>query len=80
MTQVVNINSRGTLTLPKELRQRLGVKDGGQILVEETRDGLLLRLGMTLPIEIYSGERLAEFARNNEEALAQFRKNRKRKK
>ncbi|MGI8966198.1 MAG: AbrB/MazE/SpoVT family DNA-binding domain-containing protein, partial [Limisphaerales bacterium] len=47
MTKVISINERGTLTLPKELRQRLGVKDGGQIVVEETANGILLRAGAT---------------------------------
>ena len=78
MTEVLKINARGTLTLPKELRKRLGVEEGGQILAEETRDGILLRLGMTLPVEIYSEDRLAEFAKNNEKALEKFRPIRKR--
>ena len=77
MTQVINVNERGTLTLPKELRRRLGVKDGGTIVVEETEDGILLRLGVTFPVEIYSKKRLAEFARNNEKALAGYRLNKK---
>lgn len=73
MTRVVNINNRGTLTLPREVRQRLGVKTGGQVVVEETSDGVLLRPGATFPIEIYTEERIKEFRRNNEEALAGLR-------
>jgi len=73
MTKVININGRGTLTLPKELRQRLGVKEGGQVVAEETDDGILLRVGVTFPIENYSEERLAEFSRNNDEALTRYR-------
>jgi AbrB family looped-hinge helix DNA binding protein len=72
MTKVININQRGTLTLPKELRQRLGIKTGGQVVVEETTEGILLRAGVTFPVEIYSAARLAEFARHNEDALARF--------
>ena len=74
MTKTININDRGTLTLPKELRDRLGLKKGGQVVAEETDEGILLRPGVTFPIEIYSDERLAEFARNNEEALARYRR------
>jgi bifunctional DNA-binding transcriptional regulator/antitoxin component of YhaV-PrlF toxin-antitoxin module len=73
MTKVININGRGTLTLPKSLRQRLGLKCAGQVVAEETREGILLRAGVTFPVEIYTEKRLAEFARNNEEALARFR-------
>jgi bifunctional DNA-binding transcriptional regulator/antitoxin component of YhaV-PrlF toxin-antitoxin module len=69
MTKVININPRGPRTLPKELRRRLGLPRGGQIVAEETPEGLLLRPGATLPVEIYTDKRLAEFARNNEEAV-----------
>ncbi len=72
MTKVININERGTLTLPKEFRQRCGIKAGGQVVAEETSEGILLRAGITLPVEIYSASRLAEFGRNNEDALAGF--------
>ncbi len=72
MTKVISINERGTLTLPKEFRQRFGIQTGGQVVVEETADGILLRAGVTFPVEMYSPERLAEFARNNEAALAGY--------
>lgn len=72
MTKVISINGRGTLTLPKEMRDRLGIKSSGQVVVEETPDGVLLRPGVTVPVEVYSEERLGEFARNNETALAGF--------
>ncbi len=71
MTKVININERGTLTLPKELRKRLGIK-AGQIVAEETNEGILLRVGVTFPVEIYDEKRLAEFARHNETALANY--------
>jgi len=31
------------MSLPAELRNRLGLSDGGALLVEETSDGLILR-------------------------------------
>jgi len=77
MTKVININDRGTLTLPKELRRRLGVNGNGQVVAEETEEGILLRAGVTFPIEIYSEKRLAEFDRHNEQALTRFRLKRK---
>ena len=80
MTKVIAINDRGTMTLPKRLRERLGVRAGGQVVAEETEDGVLLRLGVTLPLEIYSEARLAEFRRNNEDALVGFKFPKKRKK
>ena len=73
MTKVISINERGTLTLPKEMRDRLGIKASGQVVVEETSEGVLVRPGVTVPVEVYSAERLAEFTRNNETALAGFK-------
>jgi AbrB family looped-hinge helix DNA binding protein len=72
MTKVISINKRGTLTLPKELRRRIGLAGGGQVVAEETSEGILIRAGATFPVEIYTDQRIAEFARNNEKALARF--------
>jgi bifunctional DNA-binding transcriptional regulator/antitoxin component of YhaV-PrlF toxin-antitoxin module len=74
MTKVISMNGRGTLTLPKGLRQRLGMADGGgQVIAEETPEGILIRAGATFPVEIYTDQRVVEFARNNDAALAKFR-------
>ena len=73
MTKVVNMDQRGTLTLPKELRKRLGLKDGGEVVVQETPEGLLLRPSVAPPVEIYSAKRVAEFQKSNDEALAGYR-------
>jgi bifunctional DNA-binding transcriptional regulator/antitoxin component of YhaV-PrlF toxin-antitoxin module len=73
MTKVININQRGTLTLPKEMRDKLGLKDAGQVVAEETTQGVLIRAGVTFPIEIYTDKRVAEFDRANEQALRRYR-------
>jgi bifunctional DNA-binding transcriptional regulator/antitoxin component of YhaV-PrlF toxin-antitoxin module len=73
MIKVININDRGTLTLPKAMRRRLGVDGSAQVLAEETEGGILLRPGVTFPVELYSEKRLAEFRRNNEASLAGYR-------
>jgi len=72
MSKIVSINKRGTLTLPKDLRERLGLEADGQVVVEETEDGVLIKPGATFPVETYSDERVAEFQKNNEEALKDF--------
>ena len=73
MTKVISINERGTLTLPKELRRRIGLAGSGQVVAEETAEGILIRGGATFPVEIYTDQRIAEFVRNNEKALEKFR-------
>ena len=73
MTRIISINDRGTLTLPRDLRRRLGLSGSGQVVAEETEEGLLLRAGVTFPVELYSEKRVAEFARHNELALSRYR-------
>lgn len=72
MENIVSVNQRGGLTLPKEIRIRYGLEAGGQIVVEETDEGILLRPAVTFPIESYSDGRLNEFQKNNEDALSEF--------
>jgi hypothetical protein len=55
------------------MRRRLGVERNAQVVAEETEEGILLRPGVTFPVELYSDNRLAEFRRNNEESLAGYR-------
>lgn len=57
----LTISERGVITLPAKLRQALGLSANDQLIAETTSDGLLLRLAVTLPVEIYSDERLREF-------------------
>lgn len=59
--------------LPRELWERLGLSAGGSVVAETTSEGVLLRAGSVFPVENYSEERLAEFKRNNEDALAGYR-------
>ena len=61
MKTLLNISSRGVITLPIKLRRALGMTSDSQLLAETTPDGLLLRPAVTLPIEIYDDRRVAEF-------------------
>ena len=73
MTKVIHVNDRGTLTLPKQMRRRLGVDRKAQVVAEETEEGILFRPGATFPVELYSEKRLVEFRRHNEQSLAGYR-------
>jgi bifunctional DNA-binding transcriptional regulator/antitoxin component of YhaV-PrlF toxin-antitoxin module len=76
MKRMLTLTSRGVVTLPARMREAAGFPPNGQILAETTREGLLLRPAVTLPIEIYSAERIAEF----DEAEAELDKALRRKK
>lgn len=43
MTIQVNITPNGRMSLPADLRKRLGLTDGGAVFLEETEDGVVLR-------------------------------------
>ena len=61
MKTMLTVTDRGTITLPAKLRRQLGIKADDQLIAEATPEGLLLRPAITLPLEIYSSARIAEF-------------------
>ena len=61
MQATLTINSRGVVTLPAKLRQAMGLKADDQLIAETTPQGLLLRPAVTLPLELYTPERVHEF-------------------
>jgi AbrB family looped-hinge helix DNA binding protein len=61
MKATVTVNSRGVITLPAALRKTLGLKADDQLIAETTPEGLLLRPAVTLPVELYTAERVREF-------------------
>jgi AbrB family looped-hinge helix DNA binding protein len=61
MKTTLTVTSRGVVTLPAKLRQALGIKADDLLIAETTPEGLLLRPAVTLPVEVYSDRRVAEF-------------------
>jgi AbrB family looped-hinge helix DNA binding protein len=72
MERIISINERGTITLPKDLRNKYGFEVGSQIVIEESAEGLILRPGVTFSVEIYSDKRIEEFQQQNEAELEGF--------
>lgn len=68
MKTTLTVTSRGVVTLPAKLRKAMGLKADDQLIAETTPEGLLLRPAVTLPVEIYTDERIREF----EEAEAEL--------
>ena len=54
-----------TVVIPAGLRQAYGIKEGSHLILESRREGVLLKPVITLPVEIYTPERKAEFLLNN---------------
>ena len=76
MQATLTINSRGVVTLPAKLRQAMGLKADDQLIAETTPQGLLLRPAVTLPLEMYTPERVQEFDQAEAELAAMRRKKR----
>ncbi len=74
MQATLTINSRGVVTLPAKLRQAMGLKADDQLIAETTPQGLLLRPAVTLPLELYTAERVQEFDEAEAELAAVLRK------
>lgn len=62
------ISDRGVVTIPAAIRQAFGLKADDEVIIEETEQGILLRPAISVPLEIYSEKRIAEFA-GDEEAI-----------
>jgi AbrB family looped-hinge helix DNA binding protein len=78
MKTTVTVTARGVVTLPAKLRRALGLKAEDQLIAETTAEGLLLRPAVTLPVEIYSDERIREFDRGEAELAKLLRPRKKR--
>lgn len=61
MQATLTLSNRGLITLPAKLRQAFGLKADDQLIAESTPEGILLRPAVTLPLELYSTQRLQEF-------------------
>lgn len=69
MTATLQLGPRGTITLPKRLREKVGLKSERVVVLEDTDQGILVRPASVFPIENYSDERLDEFGAGNNAAI-----------
>jgi len=54
------VGERGQITIPKDIRNRLGIKPKMPINMEVTADGLLIRPTVTVPLRRFSDEFIQE--------------------
>ena len=60
---IVQLNKRGQLTLPAEVRRALGLEPGDTLLLRVEKGKVVLEPAVVLPVEIYDEDRLLEFER-----------------
>lgn len=73
MSRIISIDEQGAIALPQDLIKKYGLEVGGQIVIEESEAGLILRPSTKFPVEIYSDERVEEFRQQNEDELKDFK-------
>jgi bifunctional DNA-binding transcriptional regulator/antitoxin component of YhaV-PrlF toxin-antitoxin module len=73
MTATLSISNRGDVTLPARMRKELGLHPNTLLIAEITQEGLLLRPAVTLPVEMYTDERIRAFDAENEQIGEIFR-------
>jgi AbrB family looped-hinge helix DNA binding protein len=64
-SEIGRVGKRGTVVIPARMRRRLGMAEGDAVLLEEKDGAVVIRPAVTLPVESYSPERVAEFLLNN---------------
>ncbi len=73
VSETGRIGKRGTFVIPAKLRRIFGIGEGSEVIAEETPEGILIRPAITVPLEIYSLERKAEFLLSNTVDEADYR-------
>ena len=71
MRSKVTINERSVITIPARMREAFGIKPNDELIIEDTEQGLLLRPSVSVPVEMYTEQRIKEFARD-EEAIGEL--------
>lgn len=61
MQVTLSVSGRGLVAIPVAMRKAAGIRPLDNLIAETTPEGILLRPAITLPVEIYSTERIAEF-------------------
>lgn len=67
---IVRVQGKGQVTLPTELRKRLGIKKGDLVTVEETPEGVLITPQKVLPIQAL--DRIGEILREQGVSLEEM--------
>ena len=60
------VSGRGQITLPADLRHRLGIKEGGVLTLEERDGEVILRPAAVVELTMYSDEDIARWDAEDE--------------
>jgi len=69
MQDCITVGVQGTITIPARLCEAYGLKPNDKLVIEPSDEGLLLRPVAGESIELYTEDRIAEFA-SDEDSLS----------
>ncbi len=61
MRQHLTISKKGQVTLPVELRKKMGLEAGGTVIAEEKSGELVLRPAAVVEIDLYTDEQISRW-------------------
>ena len=61
MSETLLVSSRGQITLPAELRKRLGIKGGDVVILEDRGNEVVLKPGIVLEVQHYSDRQIEQW-------------------
>jgi len=61
MRQHLTISKKGQVTLPADLRKKMGLTAGGMVIAEEKDGELILRPAAVVEIDLYADEQVARW-------------------
>lgn len=72
MQATLSVSGRGLIALPARFREAFGIHPKDNLIAETTPEGILLRPAVTVPVEIYTTARIAEFDQAETELAAWY--------
>ncbi len=61
MSETLLVSSRGQITLPAELRKRLGIKSGDVVILEDRGNEVVLKPAIVLEVRHYSDRQIEQW-------------------
>ncbi len=61
MRETLIVSNRGQITLPAAIRKRIGIKEGGAVIIEDRGNELVLKPAAVFEVEMYSDRQIEEW-------------------
>lgn len=61
MRQTIAVSKRGQISLPANLRKRLGIQPGGVVTIEAREGALIVRPAAGVDIDLYSDNEISQW-------------------